>query len=69
MAGGKKKWSKGRVREKIAAAVVFDKKTHDRLLKEVPKVSLSRRRPGEGSTSSPGRYTVSCLDRSFSCPN
>lgn len=32
------KWSKGRAREKLVNAVLFDKKTFDRLLKEVPKV-------------------------------
>ena len=35
----KKKWSKGKVREKLANMVVFDKATHARLFKEVPKVN------------------------------
>jgi small subunit ribosomal protein S25e len=33
-------WNKKKVREKLNAAVVFDKKTHDRLLKEIPKMKL-----------------------------
>ena len=43
MSGGKakrKKWSKGKVREKIANLVQFDQKTYDRMMVEVPKVSL-----------------------------
>ena len=36
--GGKKKWAKGRVREKINNLVVLDQKLHDRLFKEIPKV-------------------------------
>lgn len=43
MAGGKakkKKWSKGKVREKLTNAVLFDQKTYDRLITEVPKVKL-----------------------------
>ena len=42
MSGGKakrKKWSKGKVREKIANLVQFDQKTYDRMMLEVPKVS------------------------------
>lgn len=35
---GKKKWSKGKVREKAAHKVLFDQETYDRLLVEVPKV-------------------------------
>jgi small subunit ribosomal protein S25e len=38
--GKKKKWSKGKVKEKIANKVVFDKETYDKLLKEVPKSKL-----------------------------
>ena len=40
-AGGKakrKKWSKGKVREKLQNLVQFDQKTLDRMLIEVPKV-------------------------------
>ena len=37
---GKKKWAKGKVREKINNLVVLDQKLHDRLYKEVPKVCL-----------------------------
>jgi len=43
MAGGKskkKKWSKGKVREKLANMVMFDAKTYDRLVAEVPKMKL-----------------------------
>merc|ERR1711912_141169 len=43
MAGGrskKKKWSKGKVKEKLANLVMFDKPTYDRLLKEIPKAKL-----------------------------
>ena len=32
------KWSKGKAREKLSNAVLFDAKTFDRLVKEVPKV-------------------------------
>ena len=37
---GKKKWSKGKVREKAANMVMFDQPTWDRLLQEVPKMKL-----------------------------
>jgi len=43
MAGGrskKKKWSKGKVKEKLQNAVAFDKATYDRMLKEIPKAKL-----------------------------
>merc|ERR1712185_644324 len=43
MAGGrskKKKWSKGKVKEKLANMVMFDKATYDRMLKEIPKAKL-----------------------------
>merc|ERR1711915_427819 len=43
MAGGKskkKKWSKGKVKEKLANLVMFDKPTYDKLLKEIPKAKL-----------------------------
>jgi small subunit ribosomal protein S25e len=43
MAGGrskKKKWSKGKVKEKLANLVMFDKATYDKLLKEIPKAKL-----------------------------
>ncbi|KAJ3039853.1 40S ribosomal protein S25 [Rhizophlyctis rosea] len=36
----KKKWSKGKVKDKANNAVVFDKATHDKLLKEVPTYKL-----------------------------
>lgn len=35
---GKKKWSKGKVREKVANKVLYDQETYERLLNEVPKV-------------------------------
>jgi len=43
MSGGKakrKKWSKGKVREKLQNAVQFDQKVLDRMLVEVPKVGI-----------------------------
>merc|ERR1719468_662376 len=43
MAGGKgkkKKWSKGKMKEKLANLVMFDKPTYDKLLKEIPKAKL-----------------------------
>mmetsp|Transcript_26461 Transcript_26461/g.69548 ORF Transcript_26461/g.69548 Transcript_26461/m.69548 type:complete len:113 (-) Transcript_26461:37-375(-) len=43
MAGGrskKKKWSKGKVKEKLANLVLFDKATYDKMLKEIPKAKL-----------------------------
>merc|ERR1712110_550163 len=36
----KKKWSKGKVKEKLANLVLFDKATYDKLLAEVPKQKL-----------------------------
>lgn len=36
--GAKKKWSKGKVREKTEMMVLFDQKTYDRLFTEIPKV-------------------------------
>jgi small subunit ribosomal protein S25e len=36
----KKKWSKGRVKDKANNQVVFDKQTYDRLFKEVPTFKL-----------------------------
>ncbi|RKP21388.1 ribosomal protein S25, partial [Rozella allomycis CSF55] len=36
----KKKWSKGKVKEKSNNAVTFDKNTYDRLFKEVPTYKL-----------------------------
>ncbi|EAN95984.1 putative ribosomal protein S25 [Trypanosoma cruzi] len=35
-----KKWSKGRTREALQNAVVFDKETMDKLLSEVPKYKV-----------------------------
>merc|ERR1711957_304301 len=43
MAGGKskkKKWAKGKVKEKLSNLVMFDKPTYDKLLKEIPKAKL-----------------------------
>merc|ERR1711865_474716 len=43
MAGGrskKKKWSKGKVKEKLQNAILFDKATYERMLKEIPKAKL-----------------------------
>merc|ERR1711937_986963 len=36
----KKKWSKGKVRDKLNNMVLFDKATYEKLLKEVPKYTL-----------------------------
>ena len=38
--GKKKKWSKGKTREKSNGQVLFDKDTYDRLYKEVPKMKV-----------------------------
>lgn len=38
---GKKKWSKGKSREKVSNKVLFDQESYDRLLTECPKVLLS----------------------------
>ncbi|ORY34894.1 ribosomal protein S25 [Naematelia encephala] len=35
-AGKKKKWSKGKVKDKANNAVILDKPTYDRIIKEVP---------------------------------
>merc|ERR1712174_131716 len=43
MAGGrskKKKWSKGKVKEKLANMGQFDKATYDKMGKEIPKAKL-----------------------------
>merc|ERR1711988_1437298 len=43
MAGGKgrkKKWSKGKMKEKLNNLVLFDKPTLDKLIKEIPKAKL-----------------------------
>ncbi|KAI9168448.1 40S ribosomal protein S25 [Blastocladiella emersonii ATCC 22665] len=40
MAPAKKKWSKGKVKDKANNAVVFDKATYDKLFKEVPTYRL-----------------------------
>jgi small subunit ribosomal protein S25e len=37
---GKKKWSKGKTKEKSDHKVIFDPETHDRLLKEAAKYKL-----------------------------
>merc|ERR1712194_14319 len=42
-AGGKskkKKWAKGKVKEKLANMVQFDKATYDKMMKEIPKAKL-----------------------------
>merc|ERR1711872_109345 len=36
----KKKWSKGKVRDKLANLVLFDQATYDKFLKEVPQYKL-----------------------------
>ncbi|XP_055261114.1 40S ribosomal protein S25-like [Moschus berezovskii] len=36
----KKKWSKGKVRDKLNSLVLFDKATYDKLCKEVPNYEL-----------------------------
>merc|ERR1712151_119989 len=36
----KKKWSKGKVRDKLNNAILFDKATYDKLYKEVPNYKL-----------------------------
>merc|ERR1719487_1590474 len=36
----KKKWSKGKVKEKLANLVLFDKATYDKMLADVPKQKL-----------------------------
>ncbi|KAK7450082.1 hypothetical protein BaRGS_00039983 [Batillaria attramentaria] len=36
----KKKWSKGKVRDKLNNLILFDKATYDKLLKEVPSYKL-----------------------------
>merc|ERR1712183_68597 len=36
----KKKWSKGKTRDKLNNAILFDKPTYEKLLKEVPSYKL-----------------------------
>merc|ERR1712060_841786 len=36
----KKKWSKGKVKEKLSNLVLFDKATYDKMLADVPKQKL-----------------------------
>jgi small subunit ribosomal protein S25e len=38
--GKKKKWSKGKQKDKVINAVLFDKATWDKLIKEIPKAKL-----------------------------
>ena len=38
--GRKKKWNKGKVKEKMMNAILFDKPTYDRGMKEIPKTKL-----------------------------
>jgi ribosomal protein S25 len=45
---GKKKWAKGRVREKITNLVVLDPKTAEKVLKDIPKVRCVRELNGAG---------------------
>merc|ERR1719231_1947160 len=43
MAGGKgkkKKWSKGKSRDKVDNKVLLNKETHERMMSEVPKMKL-----------------------------
>jgi len=43
MSGGKskrKKWSKGKNRDKLANLIMYDQKTYDKMLSEVPKMKL-----------------------------
>jgi len=44
MAGGakgkKKKWSKGKTKEKVNNLMLYDKNTYDKLLAEVPKYKM-----------------------------
>ena len=37
----KKKWSKGKSRDKLQNLCLFDKPTYDRLMKEVPKYKVT----------------------------
>ncbi|KAJ1914866.1 40S ribosomal protein S25 [Mycoemilia scoparia] len=39
-AKGKKKWSRGKVKEKTNNAVIFDQATYEKLTKEVPSYKL-----------------------------
>ncbi|KIY96651.1 40S ribosomal protein S25-3 [Monoraphidium neglectum] len=38
--GKKKKWSKGKVKEKVNNLVLFDQPTYDKLISEVPKYKM-----------------------------
>eukprot|EP00878_Enallax_costatus_P000269 GHUV01000337.1.p2 GENE.GHUV01000337.1~~GHUV01000337.1.p2 ORF type:complete len:108 (+),score=49.41 GHUV01000337.1:59-382(+) len=38
--GKKKKWSKGKMKEKVNNLVLFDQPTYDKLLAEVPKYKM-----------------------------
>merc|ERR1719347_686683 len=38
--GRKKKWSKGKVKEKLQNAILFDKNIYDKMMKELPKTKL-----------------------------
>lgn len=38
--GKRKKWSKGKMKEKVNNAVLFDKAVYDRMLSEVPKYKM-----------------------------
>merc|ERR1712107_209465 len=36
----KKKWSKGKVKEKLSNMVMFDKATYEKMMNEIPKANL-----------------------------
>jgi len=36
----KKKWSKGKVKEKLANLVLFDKISYDKMITDIPKLKL-----------------------------
>ncbi|KAK2106394.1 40S ribosomal protein S25 [Saguinus oedipus] len=60
----KKKWSKGKVRDKLNNLVLFDKATYDKLCKEVPNYKLitpavvSERLKIRGSLAKPFRSSL-----------
>ena len=62
----KKKWSKGKVKEKLNNAVFFDQDSYGKLIKEIPKNKLAQTvRP---STMSSGESKMS-LPKSPAPPN
>eukprot|EP01017_Pseudomicrothorax_dubius_P003668 TRINITY_DN1056_c0_g2_i5.p1 TRINITY_DN1056_c0_g2~~TRINITY_DN1056_c0_g2_i5.p1 ORF type:complete len:142 (+),score=48.24 TRINITY_DN1056_c0_g2_i5:65-490(+) len=38
--GGRKKWTKGKVKDKLALAVFYDEETYKKLLEDIPKLRL-----------------------------